>query len=50
MDQVSAAYIGKTITLFTTGEQGPDKEALTEMLKKYKITVGTMEKTDTMPF
>ena len=50
MEKVSAAYINNGITLFMTEDVAPDKEALTKMLKKYRIKVGDMKKVDEMPF
>ena len=50
LESVEAAYIDKSITLFMSGEAAPDQEALTKMLKKFRINVSAVEETDELPF
>jgi transcriptional regulator len=50
MESVEAAYIGKSITLVMSGDAAPEQEALTKMLKNFRINVSAMEKTAGLPF
>ena len=50
MEKVSTAYIDKGITLYMTEDTAPDKEALTKLLKKFRIGVSAMKEAEELPF